>query len=114
MIHEDDRQRLLDLMAETCAPDASPVVSGEFRHVADDGEICWFLLRGSVQFSGEGENRAAERVRGVLMDITARKREEEERLIALDAAAHDLKNPVATILGPCASGDAAAGPDRIA
>ncbi|MBX3069511.1 MAG: PAS domain-containing protein [Thermomicrobiales bacterium] len=97
MVYPDDRQRLLDLIDSARDPNAGNVVIGEFRHESDDGEICWFLLRGSVQFSGTGKERVAERIRGVMMDITPRKREEEERLNALDAAAHDLKNPVATI-----------------
>ncbi len=97
MVDPDDQQRLRDLVASVSRPGASNVIMGEFRHRTDDDEICWFLLRGSVQFSGSEDERIAERIRGVLMDITPRKREEEERLVGLDAAVHDLKNPVATI-----------------
>lgn len=97
LVHPDDRQRFADLIASFASSGAGAVVIGEFRHLTDDGEVCWFLLRGRAQFSGSGEHRAIKRIRGVMMDITPRKRDEEERLAALDAAAHDLKNPVATI-----------------
>ncbi|MGD9711480.1 MAG: PAS domain-containing protein, partial [Thermomicrobiales bacterium] len=97
LIHPDDRQRLADLISSAMDADSNDVFLGEFRHLTDDGETCWLLLRGRVHFSGSGEERVAERIRGILMDITPRKLEEEERLVALDAAAHDMKNPVATI-----------------
>jgi PAS domain S-box-containing protein len=67
----------------------------------DNHELRWIEIRGSVQKNAAG---AVESIRGVFLDVTERKRAEEELLEAdrrkdefLAMLAHELRNPLAPI-----------------
>ncbi|CAN5886778.1 hypothetical protein BH24CHL4_BH24CHL4_08140 [soil metagenome] len=97
MIHPDDRRRVEAVIAKATNEQGDGDLHVEFRHIPENNETCWGLLRGTVEFAGSGDDRQASRVSGIVMDITKRKQDEEERVAFIDAAAHDLKNPVAAI-----------------
>ncbi len=97
MIHPEDRQKVREVLQQAADPAGNGDINVEIRHITSSGEICWVLLRGGVEFSGSDSERVAVRVSGIIMDITNRKRAEEERLAFVGAAAHDLKSPVTSI-----------------
>ena len=70
-IHPDDRERAVNLCATATAEKRDYDV--EYRMIAADGQIVW--LRDLVTVVVEGER--ASRLRGVMVDITKRKRSEE-------------------------------------
>lgn len=72
-VHPDDRQRVLEETEARIAPDAPEQYGTELRVVRPDGEVRWILVRGRVEFSGEGADRHAVRKYGFAMDFTERK-----------------------------------------
>jgi PAS domain S-box-containing protein len=71
-IHPDDRERVLRSIAETVEARKPHLV--EYRIVLPDGSTRWLEARGRMFFDAEGN---PERLVGVCMDITERKRSEE-------------------------------------
>ena len=114
-IHPDDRERVLsaDVASNTTSVDE---ISMEYRMIAKDGRIVWVQDQAQrVQIEGRSPFW-----QGFLLDITERKQAEEQlsralevereasgRLRALDemkntflqAVSHDLRTPLAAILG---------------
>jgi hypothetical protein len=115
VLHPDDRQRVL-------AADAAGNASGEsfdmeYRMIAKDGRVVWVHDEATVVRDADGVPRFWQ---GFMLDITERKRAEEQleralevereatqRLRSLDdmkntflqAVSHDLRTPLAAILG---------------
>ena len=82
LMHPDDRQytqNLFDAALESGGP-----FLGEYRIVGTEGEVRWLMTRGSV-VNRDASGRAT-RVSGVTLDITERKRTEEELQRAKAAA----------------------------
>ena len=77
-IHPDDRARLRQSVRESLTPGANGRYEGEYRIIWDDGSVHWTLGKGQVYFQGEGKQRKAVRMIGVQIDVTERKRIEEE------------------------------------
>lgn len=71
-IHPDDRDRVIDSLRQ--AVRGLLDWSAEFRVVWPDGSLHWLSARGSIYRTTEGH---AERMLGLVMDITDRKRAEE-------------------------------------
>ena len=114
-IHPDDRERVL---AEDARTDVTlEPFEIEYRMVRRDGRIVWIRDFANVVYDAEGNARFWS---GVMFDITALKRAEEDlaralgieqeasaRLRALDdmkntflqAVSHDLRTPLAAVLG---------------
>ena len=115
LIHPDDRDRV---SAQDAGTDISlEPFDSEYRMVRRDGRIVWIRDLASVVYDADGVARFWS---GVMFDITALKRAEEElgralgieqeasaRLRALDdmkntflqAVSHDLRTPLAAVLG---------------
>jgi len=115
LIHPDDRDRVL---AEDARTDVTlEPFDIEYRMVLRDGRIVWIRDFANVVYDAEGKARFWS---GVMFDITTLKRAEEElaralgieqeasaRLRSLDdmkntflqAVSHDLRTPLATVLG---------------
>ncbi|MCA9097227.1 MAG: PAS domain S-box protein [Planctomycetaceae bacterium] len=75
LVHPNDRGRLRETMS-TALQSKNPVVpTAEFRIVDETGEIRWLSISASVKFSSEGNPIF---VIGTDMDITARKKADEE------------------------------------
>ena len=108
-IHPDDRERVR-LAAAECLRSKGEFES-EYRIVGPEGEIRWIAVRGRVECDAEG---CPVRVRGVSIDVTARKHAELEvdrqrnelahlsRVTMLGelsgSLAHELNQPLAAIL----------------
>ncbi|HET9693510.1 MAG TPA: PAS domain-containing protein, partial [Steroidobacteraceae bacterium] len=73
-IHADDVTAVVD--AETQARRTGVFPSTEFRIVQPDGSVRWVISRGRVQTGDEGR---PVRLAGLLIDITAQKRAEQQR-----------------------------------
>ncbi|MGB3714015.1 MAG: ATP-binding protein [Candidatus Promineifilaceae bacterium] len=115
-LHPDDRDRVLSSIANAKAG-AEHSLSLEYRLFGRDGQVFWFRDESEI-VRGEGGRRFA--LQGVMLDITDHKLEVEankNRINGLDKTnselqaqneglsafshmvAHDLKNPLAILLG---------------
>ncbi len=74
-VHPDDRSRLRETMSTALQSKAQVVPTSEFRIFDETGQIRWLSISASVKFSPEGN---PEFVIGTSMDITARKKADEE------------------------------------
>ncbi|MCS7003461.1 MAG: PAS domain-containing sensor histidine kinase, partial [Dehalococcoidia bacterium] len=104
ILHPDDALRLRDLVAE---PPPRPVIA---RLYAADGALVWLELVPTVHYDAHGAPLAVE---GVARDVTERKRDETEALLAQSTAeflyrakseflsrmSHELRTPMNAILG---------------
>ena len=84
LVHPDDRARLMEEVARSVAEGGSYDL--EHRIVRPDGELRWLERRGEAYYDDAGEVAGT---RGLVVDITERKRAEEERdrLLAAEQAA---------------------------
>ena len=67
--------------------------SGEidYRILHPSGEVRWLVARRRVYFAGQGDNRRAVRVLGVLLDITEQKRAEQRLTDALSQSDNERR-----------------------
>jgi PAS domain S-box-containing protein len=105
-IHPEDRDRVIGAIHEAVEKRADYRV--EYRIVLPDGKVAWIEARGRLTLNGKG---APERMVGVCMDITDRKRAETEFLKQVNrvarsnadlrefayVASHDLQEPLRNI-----------------
>jgi PAS domain S-box-containing protein len=105
LVHPADRERVAAAMAAALDPRGDGEFSMEFRIVrADDGSTRWVHNRARAWFSAEGAQRRVLRNTGVVVDITERKRAEQQlrdeaqrKDEFLAMLAHELRNPLAPI-----------------
>ncbi len=79
-IHPDDREATKEAVSRAISGEKDGHYLREYRIIWDDGSVHWVASYGRVYFEGEGEHRRAARFIGVNIEITERKRAEEERL----------------------------------
>jgi PAS domain S-box-containing protein len=105
-VHDDDRAEFKARLRGVCP--ASPSYSMTFRYLRPDGEEVWLEETAKAEFDAAGE---MVRVSGLTLDITARRRVEQELAAArkaaefanraksafLAAASHDLRQPLQAI-----------------
>ena len=96
-VHPDDRERAEAERHQAIAERTE--LNSEFRIIRPDGQTRWMLSKGKVFYAGDG---APLRMIGVSLDITERKRTEDELRDAdrrkdefLATLAHELRNPLA-------------------
>jgi PAS domain S-box-containing protein len=96
-VHPDDRDRAEAERSRAIAERTE--LDSEFRIIRPDGQTRWMLAKGKVFYASDGEPL---RMIGVSLDITDRKRTEEELRAAdrrkdefLATLAHELRNPLA-------------------
>lgn len=108
-IHPEDREAVLRVRAEAIAGGGS--YDTEYRIVLPDGRVRWIASRGRVEFAAAGKPVL---VRGVSIDVTARKQAEQETLLLrqeithvgrvsmmgqlASALAHEINQPLGAIL----------------
>ncbi|MBK8599113.1 MAG: PAS domain S-box protein [Holophagales bacterium] len=107
--HPEDRDRILAEVAACAAPlTGSGRLSTEYRLLLPGGTVRWLAVTSQVLFAGEGSERRPLLALGTSQDVTARKREEEERLKARTltvlgslaaGVAHDLNNVLLAVRG---------------
>jgi PAS domain S-box-containing protein len=102
-VHTDDRLRI-NACVRDLSPD-NPSYAISYRYLRPDGQRAWFESNGTAEFDEAGQ---IVRIRGLRVDITERKRFEEELVEArkaaeqanrtksafLAAASHDLRQPL--------------------
>ena len=91
-IHEEDRPRVKELVK--AALDAGSVgrYDAEYRIVRPDGSVRWLHARGQTTFAGEGADRRAVRLSGVIGDVTGRRASEEMQHLLTRELNHRVKN----------------------
>ncbi|WP_435007885.1 hybrid sensor histidine kinase/response regulator [Tundrisphaera lichenicola] len=99
MIHEEDRERVASAIRRTIDQGESHRI--EYRFVNPDGRVRWVQDRGRRCCDRQGR---PDRLIGVCVDITERKRAEQESREAdlrkdefLATLAHELRNPLAPV-----------------
>jgi PAS domain S-box-containing protein len=77
-IHPEDKAAVAEMFKSVLDPKGDGVIMHEHRIVHPGGATRWIQMHGRSEFAGLGGQRAAIRVRGVLLDVTDRKSAEEQ------------------------------------
>lgn len=77
-VHKDDADRVQEIFKKAFDPSSDGEVFSEHRIVRPDSSVHWVQFKGRSRFIELGKERHAIRVYGMVMDITDRKRMEEE------------------------------------
>ena len=91
-VHPEDRERRQAALDQSI--DTGRNFEVEFRTLRPGGQVGWLLTRGRAELA-DGK---AVRLAGVSLDITERKRAEEQQRLLLDELNHRVKNTLATVL----------------
>ncbi|HKX39817.1 MAG TPA: PAS domain S-box protein, partial [Burkholderiaceae bacterium] len=83
-VHADDSAAADAAVREALAPSGDGRFRAEIRYVQPDGELRWLVARGMTEFVSTVGGRCPARMLGTVMDVTARKRTEQELLCARD------------------------------
>jgi len=91
-VHPDDVARAVDTRKQAFQGQLSECI--EYRIVRSGGEVRWIESRSFITYTSEGR---PQRVTGVNIDVTERKRAEEARMILNAELDHRVKNALATV-----------------
>jgi len=92
-VHPDDLARLDALRTEALA-ERRPEHRSEYRILRPDGEVRWVESRASILYDDDGR---AERMVGVNIDVTERKRLEEQQRVLVAELDHRVKNVLTSV-----------------
>jgi PAS domain S-box-containing protein len=91
-VHADDRERLKAL-ARDIKPER-PAYSATYRYAHPDGRELWLEETAKAEFDTVGQ---LARIKGLTIDVTARKRSEDQQSLALAALDHRLQDLLARV-----------------
>jgi PAS domain S-box-containing protein len=77
-LHPGDRERIFAAVGRAHDPAGDGVYQVEYRIDRGDGKMRWVSARSKTSFEGEGDARRPTRTVGALLELTERKRVEEE------------------------------------
>jgi PAS domain S-box-containing protein len=77
-VHLDDRDGYESFLQEPISEESEGLYEHSYRIVHPNGEIRWVSEKGRAEFAGTGENRREIKTRGTIVDISERKRAEDE------------------------------------
>lgn len=97
--HPDDRDDLLDRIERAPALVTDQPYTTEYRVMWPSGDVRWLSVRKRIFVDRSGPSPRLTRAVLAILDITERKRAEEERVTFFDALAHDMKNPLGAAKG---------------
>jgi PAS domain S-box-containing protein len=92
-VHPEDLERVKKLRDQTFA-DQREESHIEYRIVRADGEVRWIERRSIISYNSEGR---PQRIVGVSIDVTERKRAEEHQRVLVAELDHRVKNALATV-----------------
>jgi len=92
-VHPEDLERVIKLRDQTFA-DQRDGLNIDYRIIRSGGEVRWIEKRNFITYDGDGRPR---RVAGVTIDVTERKRVEEQQCVLLGELDHRVKNTLATV-----------------
>jgi PAS domain S-box-containing protein len=92
-VHADDREHLKALMHDV-RPER-PAYTATFRYTHPDGRELWLEEIANAEFDSVGQ---LARIKGLTIDVTARKRSEDQRSLAIAALDHRLKDLLARVI----------------
>jgi PAS domain S-box-containing protein len=78
-LHPEDRERITESVRRAHDPAGDGIWDVEHRIIRRDGTIRWLKERSQTFFEGEGDARRPVRTIGAVLDITERKKTEEEQ-----------------------------------
>ena len=86
-VHPEDQARLEDVREKESKAEAGTQFQIELRLVRPDGNLCWIDRRSRVI-----EHEGRRRIIGVNVDITGRKKQEDNLHFIMDELSHRTKN----------------------
>lgn len=109
-VHKEDLPRVREVFTEAIAGENAGYLKTEFRFVRPGGEVRWMSCTGRVQFREEGSRCVPYRIAGACLDITERKRQEEQLAVLVREVNHRAKNML-TLVQAIARQTAASAPE---
>jgi PAS domain S-box-containing protein len=91
-VHPDDRIPVKDCLSTAIDPRSDGRYEIEYRVILSDGSTRWLRCNGRVHFVGERDAMRAEKVSGVIGDITEQRAAEEARQLLTRELTHRVKN----------------------
>lgn len=98
-IHPEDRERVVAAVGALMDPASGGQLRLEHRILHRNGEIRWVLSSGQMLYEIDAGMLKARRLLGTVLDITDRKRAEEERQLLVRELNHRVKNLFAVASG---------------
>jgi signal transduction histidine kinase len=95
-VHPLDRPRIAAVVSEVVGEDGASDYEVEYRIITRSGVERWIHVKGRV-IARDSQGRAT-RFTGITIDVTERKRLEQEREMFLGIIGHDLRNPLAAVI----------------
>ncbi len=98
-IHPEDREKVVAAVQTLMDPASGGQLRLEHRVLHRNGDIRWVLSSGQMLYEIEAGELKARRLLGTVLDITDRKRSEEERQLLVRELNHRVKNLFAVASG---------------
>jgi len=91
-VHPEDRETVRDRLNAVASRDQDGRYEIEYRALLSDGSTRWLRSNGRAHFAGDESARRAERISGVIGDITEQRAAEDARQLLTRELTHRVKN----------------------